>query len=1065
MNYPSDPPSWLRHWPDTRELAKTFPNGVKIFFNRNKAKMNIGAIRWLEDGVGTYVDRYKCSWNLANGTWKRQCNCGMKSGLCAHNYALAQIVSEYCNQQHPDRGEKSPSRQSVASETTSYRQPVQKDLFTARSASYIKVPPTQQSRQTNKSLTVEVDFKTSPGFALVRFYDEVQGKRRMLKISEVYSHAATASYHAHTSIVWRDDDRAFLSWLRNRMDYTRIEHYRKMTALKISRKDFDVWLCHWREIQPGRFIERDTQQAVTGGDDTIKLRIELSEEGDRTLIAAIAIFPDGKKRFFHELARDIVRQQKAAGEEKIDFNREYLFSGNICRIDYPLTPQTVWDLFHKKNPSMATEHICQHLPVLLENRLELVGGPAVKHKPIKSKLILKAKIGGDSLVITPQLGGKNIDDCTLLQRINGSFIVSEQKNDFIDDAKLFLQHIDAVKNDHNYIVKLKQDTLDNISKCWETLPPSIEVEADKATNMLLNPTILTPSLNAATNGRWVDLFTSWHADGNSVFTESINFAIKNKSNFLRSREGNWIRLDLEAITTAFSELEESGLGFGFQRHVASEAVRLLDSDAMQPLLNESAVTTLRGIKASLRQEYALCQQLEPILRSYQRDGFQFLKQMDMYQIGCILADDMGLGKTIQTLALLQSSSHLDKTPSLVCAPASVINVWLNEAAKFAPSLKVAVAHGTSTKRLKVINNAHKYDLIITTYGSMRNDADALAATDFNFLLLDEAQYIRNPSTKAYKAVCSLRARQRIAITGTPVENSATDLWSIVNFLNPGFLGALDDFRSAYDNSAGKEARQRLAARIAPLLLRRTKEVVAKELPPKTVESIVVEMLPKQRDAYREYLSQLTQLCKSDESNSIKMLAMLTRLRQICCSPQLLDIEAESAKLNCLLEMIEEITAEGHSVLIFSSFTSMLEIIGKRLTEANLSWRKITGQTPVNKRPQLVKEFNESQNPELFLLSLKAAGTGLTLTKADYVFIYDPWWNPAAENQAIDRTHRIGQDKPVIAYKMVAQGTIEEEILKLQQQKQELFDDIIADSDAVPESISAELLATLMEQAD
>lgn len=1055
IQFPSEPPEWLDKWPQHSQIIKEFPNGVKIFYNRNRLKMKINAVRWIENGVTASIDRYKCSWQLRNNNWIRTCNCGMKSGLCSHNFALAGIITDkYLSKAAPEPSKARPS-------ALKQSKPFQKSLLNPQPSSYLKnnngnrnLPP--------KKLTVEADLKTSPGFALIRFYDNLNNRRRLLKISELYNFVIMVSSRPEYS-VWQQEDTDFFQWFKPRLDRKKLGHYAKISALKIDRELFEKWLCHWRELQPGRFIERHSQQAITGGDNTVKLRVELAEEGERTRLSAVALFPDGEKAFFHELAREIKRQLQATGEQSIDYQREYLLKGKICRIDYPFTPKTVWELFSAKNPSMGTEHVCRHLPILLEGRLDLVGGPVVDLKKVKAKLKLTAQTAGDALILQPQLNNQYFESSTQISRSNDRFILSSLENKHIDELKRFFQNCGAVEQKQRFIIKLHQDKLQAIVDSWDKISKRVSVKADAATKALLNPTKLIPSIEAKSTGQWVDLFTSWNHGENTVFTESINFAVKNKSSFLRSREGNWIRLDMTALTTAFAELEKSGLGFGFQRHVASEAVKLLEDDQMESHLGDSARQTLIQIKKSLREDYQLAPSFAERLRHYQLEGFRFLKQMDQYQIGCILADDMGLGKTIQTLALLQSTAHLHSSPSLVCAPASVINVWLHEAKKFAPDLRVAIAHGTAAKRHKIIKNHLNYDLIITTYGSMRNDVKKLIEIEFDFLLLDEAQYIRNPNTKIYSAVTLLQARQKIAITGTPVENSATDLWSIVNFLNPGFLGLLDQFKAAYDNDNSKTARKHLAARIAPLLLRRRKELVAKELPPKTIESIIVEMPQKQRDLYRQYLGQLTDLYSADEKNSIKLLAILTRLRQICCSPQLIDQEGESGKLERMLEMIQEIIAEGHSVLVFSSFTSMLQIIEDRIAETPTIQKKITGATPVNKRQQLVQEFNESDTPELFLLSLKAAGTGLTLTKADYVFIYDPWWNPAAENQAIDRTHRIGQDKPVIAYKMVAQGTIEEEILKLQEQKQELFNDIIGDSAAVPESISSELLAAIMEQ--
>ena len=311
--------------------------------------------------------------------------------------------------------------------------------------------------------------------------------------------------------------------------------------------------------------------------------------------------------------------------------------------------------------------------------------------------------------------------------------------------------------------------------------------------------------------------------------------------------------------------------------------------------------------------------------------------------------------------------------------------------------------------------------------------------------MDEAQAIKNPDAQVSSAVRALEAGCRMALTGTPLENSISDLWSIMDFTNPGLLGKRDDFLSRYGNTSGKEL---VTRRLNMLMIRRTKEMVAPELPPKTEELLTVEMPSEMRKAYNKELVKAR--LSADSYSTVNILAAITRLRMFCCAPELLEGYQEtltSPKVEMLMEQLDALLGSGHSVLVFSQFTSMLKLIERRLDDAQINHRMITGEVPVEKRARIVQEFEEDKNPSVFLLSLKAAGTGLTLTKADYVFLFDPWWNPAVENQAIDRTHRIGQDKPVFAYRLIVRDSIEEKVLQIVEAKRQLFAEVIDNVDA------------------
>jgi SNF2 family DNA or RNA helicase len=457
--------------------------------------------------------------------------------------------------------------------------------------------------------------------------------------------------------------------------------------------------------------------------------------------------------------------------------------------------------------------------------------------------------------------------------------------------------------------------------------------------------------------------------------------------------------------------------------------------------------------------------LATIMRPYQKRGFEFLANRTAYGIGPILADDMGLGKTLQVLALLQAlQTEQPNRPLrvLVVCPASVVSVWLEQADQFCPDLDCRSYTGDRDARREMLAG-NDWSVLVANYAIVRTDAEVITPVEFDMIVLDEAQQIKNPDSQISQVVKALNTERTLALTGTPLENRLLDLWSIMDFLNPGFLGDKDAFISTYEAPSRSTE---LARRIAPLMLRRTKEAVAPELPPRTEEVLRIDLADEQQALYNAELARARDSLQ--QRGAIEMLAALTRLRQICCHPQLLlkeTTDLPSAKLDTLVEMLAELIDEGHSALVFSQFTSMLALIGDKLDDDGLPWLKITGSTPTGRRTELVRSFNDSDQSQVFLLSLRAAGTGITLTKADYVFIYDPWWNPAVEQQAIDRTHRIGQDKPVFAYRLISTRTVEEKVLDLQEHKARMFDDVMADTTdrAVAAKLTQEDIRNLLSQ--
>ena len=481
---------------------------------------------------------------------------------------------------------------------------------------------------------------------------------------------------------------------------------------------------------------------------------------------------------------------------------------------------------------------------------------------------------------------------------------------------------------------------------------------------------------------------------------------------------------------------------------------------------------------NINEEINIPIKMENILRDYQKTGFKWLKVLDSYHFGGILADDMGLGKTLQVLSILleYKESDEERRTSIVICPSSLTLNWLNEARKFVPDLKACVIKGSAKEREQIINNLEKYDLIITSYDSLKRDINIYKERNYNFryIIADEAQYMKNSTTQNAKAIKALNGTTRYALTGTPIENSLAELWSIFDFVMPGYLFGYKKFKSIYEVPIVKDndekAMTRLKMLIAPFILRRNKKEVLTELPEKTITVLNNQMNEEQEKVYLSYLAQAKQEVADEiningfEKSQFKILATLTRLRQICCHPSLFikDYKDESSKLNQCIEILSDAIEAGHKILLFSGYTSMFDIIEKELKKQNIKYFKLTGSTKVDERISLVDEFNSNPEIKVFLISLKAGGTGLNLTGADMVIHYDPWWNQSAENQATDRAYRIGQKNNVQVYKLITSNSIEEKIYELQNKKAELIDNMLDTKTSFVNKLSRDEIMSLFE---
>lgn len=465
------------------------------------------------------------------------------------------------------------------------------------------------------------------------------------------------------------------------------------------------------------------------------------------------------------------------------------------------------------------------------------------------------------------------------------------------------------------------------------------------------------------------------------------------------------------------------------------------------------IDKLKSLDFNDYEKIAPPESLNATLRIYQADGYSWMHYLYKNQFGGCLADDMGLGKTLQTLSMLQrikeekKELNIKEQPgTLIVLPTSLVHNWKNEIKKFAPKLKTYLHTGINRKKMSNFSGVvNYYDVVITTYGTMRNDIELLKTVEFNYLILDESQYIKNPTSKTYKMVCEVKSQHKLVLTGTPIENSLSDLWSQINFLNRGLLGSFTFFKKEFiipiEKNGDEEKQKQLKNLISPFILRRTKNEVARDLPPLTEQVRVCKMSETQNNLYEEEKSSIRNSLLQNfdkmgvEKSALLVLQGLTRLRQLANHPNMLQLESDSGKFDEVIRILKNLVAEKHKVLIFSSFVKLLNIFKDQFEKENWDYSMLTGQT--RDREEVIRQFQNDEQKQLFLISLKAGGVGLNLTAADYIFILDPWWNPAAEAQAINRAHRIGQNKKVFVYRFIAEKSIEEKILHHQQRKSEL----------------------------
>ena len=621
-----------------------------------------------------------------------------------------------------------------------------------------------------------------------------------------------------------------------------------------------------------------------------------------------------------------------------------------------------------------------------------------------------------------------------------------------------------------------ENFLGSLAEAWSSKPHDAEFLGNAAFHRLfLTPRALKPRLVVKGSGiDWLAVSAEWEAEGLKLSKTDLERLAAATGRFVKLPNAGWVELDTAAVQGAHEAMADMGVEglIAVPQKVGLEHIAHLDDDGLTRFADSPEAQALRERVRDFKgvPSADLPKTLQADLRPYQKDGFDFLAHLVQVRLGGILADDMGLGKTLQTLtwlAWLKERNTKNPKPSLVICPASVLHNWRREAEKFTPGMKVLVLE-SGAARHNLRKQIPQHDIIVTNYALLRRDLEEFHKFAFRAVILDEAQFIKNPGAQVTQSVKQLKCENKIALTGTPLENRLLDLWSIVDFIQPGYLGNQEHFLETYEPKGGENAesaqriaRRRLSAKLRPLLLRRLKKHVAKDLPDRIEERRDCPLGDEQRKLYlaelRRSRETIQQAVAEQGLNKSKMhvLAALTRLRQVCCHPSLVGSNTASGKTETLFELLDPLIADGQKVLVFSQFVQMLHLLEKECQTRNIPTHILTGQT--KDRQQVVSDFQKDTGAGVFLLSLRAAGTGLNLTNASYVVLYDPWWNPAVEAQAIDRSHRIGQTNTVNAYRLIAPGTVEEKIWELQQSKAQTIADVLGE-----EGFARSLTATDLE---
>jgi hypothetical protein len=899
------------------------------------------------------------------------------------------------------------------------------------------------------SIVIDVDLEHAPPDVTLRIYDTGRG-RRIVRTKELAGLAAEAAAGRGRDGV----DGKLLADLHGFLKGRQTLIDGNLAFVKIRADQFAAVRGRWGRYD-GRLLDHATQTPIGAGAPVASLEVDLRCAGAKTEVAAFVRAGDTRTAW-HKLSGNLT-------------GGDTLRVGDTVYTFRPGVPKTALDkVFGNGAPTVPSQALADNLAAILNHQLQVLKAGVTRTND-KGVLRLDVRLSDALVFVSVDCDGVAVEaDERPLEKVRftgSGFELVTFSPPGLAELRALLAGMTVAPEPSVYQLAAQPMSVSKFRDKLKSLAEVI-VEWDPALDELTaGEAEVEPTMTLAQGDGWVDLQLGCRINGVLVNRADLQTALAAPSEMFRTRGGRWLPTPKKSTKT-MEALLDNEFGMGTHRLTNVSASRLLKTLKLPNLsIDPESKSLVRRLRRLKDVETAPLESMwDCELRSYQRAGVDFLFNRYGFGVGAILADDMGLGKTRQVLACLAAVGEQSKTPSLVIAPASVVSVWLHEAKRLMPEMRVTPLVGPPQQRRTQLR-AKESDLFLATYAVLRNDIKELTRTKLAVVVLDEAQTIKNPESHTARAARLLQANARVAVTGTPLENRLMDLWSIMDFLNPGLLGEAEKVDNRF---AGGHGRAELRRRLGPVLLRRTKQEVAPELPPRTEETLYVPMVDNQRTLYDDCLRKVRMQLHG--AGAVQMFSELTRLRQICCHPALVAddrdkwrsdrILAESAKLQCLIERLRVLLEGGHSALVFSQFTTMLNMIERQLTDHDMESFKIIGETPVARRAKMVEDFTNSREPSVFLLSLRAAGTGLTLTKADYVFIFDPWWNPAVENQAIDRTHRIGQDKPVFAYRIVAENSVESRVLEMQEQKRQLFSDLIEEADVDDTHVAARDLSQL-----
>ncbi len=810
--------------------------------------------------------------------------------------------------------------------------------------------------------------------------------------------------------------------------------------------------------------------------NAIQPSFRVEREKNSYIIYAQVSLPEGKIA---------LEDNQARSHYVFQYNNQFFTWKN--RVDLMWVEQFMPKGFHEVDLSVWPDYLQKTLlPLSKLYQVALDNVSQEKLKGVKPQLQILLKESGDYLFFEPLFVYKDI----VVQTTDGPSVIQQQGDKIIileRDLTAERQLMTVIEQLHSGFIRPNEGSVlalkgaEVLKNNWFFLFVDTLREkqiplfgSEQLKQFKFNTAKPSTRLYISSNTDWFDAKVEISFGDQKVSVQDIKTMLSNKQQYVPLKDGSLGVLP-EQWLNKYSLLFKVGEGKTDNLKLSKYHFSILD-ELYDQRDEEEIIFQLEGKYEKIRERYAIADiappaHLSPILRPYQVSGFQWLNYLHDVQWGGILADDMGLGKTIQTLSFLQHLKEKNgKLVALVVCPTTLLFNWQNELKKFTPTLTYQIHHGGTRSKGKLFKG--DIEVIITTYGTLRSDIKMFSEVNFDYVILDESQAIKNPSSKVTKAACLLKATNKLCLSGTPLQNNTFDIYAQMNFLNPGMLGSIEYFKHNFsmpiDKFDEKEQKEHLRKFVFPFILRRTKEQVAKDLPEKQEMVLYCEMGTAQRkiyEAYRnDYRDKLIGMVeeKGIQKSQLSILQGLMKLRQICDSPAILKDEAypnESVKLTELTREIAE-NISGHKALVFSQFLGMLGLIKVELTKLGIDYEYFDGSSTIQEREKAIDRFQNDENCKVFLISLKAGGVGLNLTAADYVYIVDPWWNPAVEQQAIDRTHRIGQTKNIFAYRMICNDTVEDKILKLQDRKRSLAKELISDEDGFVKSLSKDDIAYL-----